>query len=134
MPRPKPDSVLDEMDGPIHKPHVSGRPDPDLISTSYAERENLNIRMNMRRFTRKTNAFSKKVENHAAAVSLYQYDRNLMRKHGTLKNHAGCGSWSDRPHRHARRRGRPAGPGLRGTPTKDERTVQTAQGGRRQRT
>ena len=47
---------------------VQGNPDPEHISTSYAERQNLNIRMGMRRFTRLTNAFSKKLDNHKAAV------------------------------------------------------------------
>jgi hypothetical protein len=50
---------------------VKGKPDPEHISTCYAERQNLNIRMHMRRFTRLTNAFSKKVENHGWAVALY---------------------------------------------------------------
>ena len=50
---------------------VTGNPDPDHISTSYVERANLSMRMGMRRFTRLTNAFSKKIENHAAAVALY---------------------------------------------------------------
>ena len=51
--------------------HVSGVPDPKHISTSYLERQNLTMRMSMRRFTRLTNAFSKKLENHAAMVALY---------------------------------------------------------------
>ena len=58
---------------------VEGKPDPKHISTSYSERQNLTMRMHMRRFTRLTNAFSKKVENHAYAVALhmmyYNFDR-----------------------------------------------------------
>jgi hypothetical protein len=50
---------------------VYGEPDPAHISTSFAERSNLTMRMNMRRFTRLTNAFSKKIENHAHAVALH---------------------------------------------------------------
>jgi hypothetical protein len=50
---------------------VQGDPDPDHISTSYVERQNLTMRMSMRRFTQLTNAFSKKLENLAAAVSLH---------------------------------------------------------------
>jgi hypothetical protein len=61
-----------------------GDPDPDLISTSYIERQNLTMRMSMRRFTRLTNAFSKKLENHSAAVALYMMYYNFGRKHQTL--------------------------------------------------
>ena len=50
---------------------VAGAPNLDLISTGYAERNNLTMRMSMRRFTRLTNAFSKKLENHAAQVALH---------------------------------------------------------------
>jgi IS1 family transposase len=57
---------------------------PAEISTSYAERQNLSLRMSQRRFTRLTNAFSKKVENHAAAVSLYVAHYNLCRVHEAL--------------------------------------------------
>src|SRR5436305_9629323 len=61
-----------------------GIPDPDHISTSYDERQNLTMRMSMRRFTRLTNAFSKKVENLAAAVSLHFAYYNFCRVHKTL--------------------------------------------------
>ena len=64
---------------------VQGSPNLDLISTSYAERNNLTMRMSMRRFTRLTNAFSKKLENHAAQVALHFWYYNFCRKHQTLK-------------------------------------------------
>ena len=63
---------------------ISGDPDPDLISTSYVERNNLTMRMGMRRFTRLTNGFSKKVENHAAMVSLHFMHYNFARPHSAL--------------------------------------------------
>jgi hypothetical protein len=63
---------------------LRGNPDPDAISTSYVERQNLTMRMGMRRFTRLTNAFSKKVENLAAAVSLHFFFYNFCRVHKTL--------------------------------------------------
>lgn len=65
---------------------MTGNPDPDRISTSYVERQNLNIRMGMSRFTRLTNAFSKKIENHAAAVALYTMHYNFARQHKSLAN------------------------------------------------
>jgi Arginase family len=61
-----------------------GRPDPDLVSTSYVERSNLTLRMQQRRFTRLTNAFSKKAENHAHAVSLFFLYYNYCRPHQSL--------------------------------------------------
>jgi IS1 family transposase len=63
---------------------VLGKPDPALISTSYVERQNLTMRMSMRRFTRLTNAFSKKVENLTAAVSLHFTHYNFCRVHASL--------------------------------------------------
>ena len=64
---------------------ITGRPDPKHISTSYVERQNLTVRMGLRRFTRLTNAFSKKLENHACAVSLHFMYYNFARVHQTLK-------------------------------------------------
>lgn len=63
---------------------VMGNPDMEKVSTSYVERSNLQLRMNQRRFTRLTNAFSKKAENHAHAVSLAFMVYNFCRAHGTL--------------------------------------------------
>lgn len=63
---------------------ISGDPDPEHISTSYIERQNLTMRMSMRRFTRLTNAFSKKVENHVAAISLHFAHYNYCRAHASL--------------------------------------------------
>ncbi len=64
---------------------VTGYPDPEHVSTSYIERANLSLRMGMRRFTRLTNGFSKKIENHAAAVALYLMYYNFARVHQTLR-------------------------------------------------
>lgn len=64
---------------------INGNPDPKDISTSYVERQNLTMRMNMRRFTRLTNAFSKKAENLAHAVALHFMYYNFCRIHQTLR-------------------------------------------------
>ncbi len=64
---------------------VTGDPDPKHISTSYVERSNLTMRMSMRRFTRLTNAFSKKFENHAHMVAIYTVWYNWIRVHKTLR-------------------------------------------------
>src|SRR5437773_2635065 len=64
---------------------ISGDPDPKYVSTSYVERANLTMRMSTRRFTRLTNAFSKKLENHAAMVALYFMFYNFGRVHQTLR-------------------------------------------------
>lgn len=64
---------------------LSGNPNPRHISTSYAERMNLNVRMGIRRFTRLTNAFSKKFENHCHAVAIYYAYYNFCRVHQSLR-------------------------------------------------
>jgi len=64
---------------------IKGTPDPRHISTSYVERQNLTMRMSMRRFTRLTNGFSKKAENHVAAIALHFMHYNFARVHKTLR-------------------------------------------------
>jgi hypothetical protein len=64
---------------------VSGNPDPERMCTSHVERGNLSIRMQLRRFTRLTNGFSRKWENHEAALGLFFAYRNFVQTHGTLK-------------------------------------------------
>jgi IS1 family transposase len=72
----------------VEKVPLIGNPKLSLISTSYVERQNLTMRMNMRRFTRLTNGFSKKAENHAHAVSLHFMAYNFCKPHGTLTKKA----------------------------------------------
>lgn len=64
---------------------IMGNPEPDKICTSYIERQNLTIRTQLRRFTRLTNAFSKKLENLKAALAIHFWHYNFMRYHRTLK-------------------------------------------------
>lgn len=67
------------------KVEVTGSPDPKHISTSFVERQNLTMRMHMRRFTRLTNAFSKKLENHGHSVALFYMHYNFAKVHQTLR-------------------------------------------------
>jgi len=64
---------------------ITGNPDPKHINTSYIERHNLSVRMTTRRFTRLTNAFSKKLENHIASVALTYFAYNFIKIHRTLR-------------------------------------------------
>src|SRR5947209_5236545 len=73
------------MNGENVKTPIEGNPDPKHISTSYAERNNLNVRMHSRRMTRLTNGFSKKVENHAHAMALHFMYYNFVRIHQSLR-------------------------------------------------
>lgn len=69
----------------VEKSYISGKPDLNVTSTSFVERQNLDMRMNMRRLTRLTNAFSTKLQNRKAAVALHFAHSNFVRVHKTLK-------------------------------------------------
>jgi hypothetical protein len=68
-----------------HREAITGNPNPRHISTSFVEHQNLTMRMQMRRFTRLTNAFSKKIENHIAAIALHYFHYNFVRIHQSLR-------------------------------------------------
>ncbi len=72
---------------------IIGYPDPEHVSTSYIERANLTMRMGMRRFTRLTNAFSKKIENHTAAVAIHMMHYNFCENPPDASDYSGDGRW-----------------------------------------
>jgi hypothetical protein len=64
---------------------ITGRPDPEHISTSYVERQNWTVRTSMRRYTRLSNGFSRKIENHMTAVAINYFAYNFIKIHRTLR-------------------------------------------------
>ena len=72
---------------------IMGDPDPDHISTSFVERQNWTIRTSMRRYTRLSNGFSRKIENHMAAVALNYFAYNFIKIHSTLRTSPAMGGW-----------------------------------------
>jgi hypothetical protein len=80
----------------IRNERIEGNPDLKHVSTSYAERQNLTMRMQMHRFTGLTNAFSKKFENYVHMVALYAVWYNFVKMHKSLRDDARDSRWSDR--------------------------------------
>lgn len=73
-----------------HIVHVTGHPDPEHISTNFVERHYLTMRTSIRRYTRRTNCFSRKLENHGAMLALSMFDYNLCQPHASLKRRGGA--------------------------------------------
>ena len=82
-------AVVKLYDDPDHAVHVVGRPDPAHINTCYVERHNATLRGSVKRYTRRTLAFSRKLENHAAQVALFMYAYNFVQPHRSLSRRGG---------------------------------------------